>query len=227
MQQLRERGARAAGASRSAATRAPRTARRSTSVARDCARRRADAHDEYGRRLRPLRRRAAPGGSTSESAREIVEQYSAAIHSASATRSPGTREPSSARKGSSSFCSAISLLSARPTTTPEHLAPAEGHDQHRADLHNTAAQLLRQPVVKWPAQRAGRRHRLNLGDRGTRGPISGGSTAATTMHRTRATRAGFAGPTSALTGVVGQAAAPSLTGRRRSAARRPCRSAPT
>ncbi len=37
------------------------------------------------RRLRPLSRRVAPGGSTRPSARAIVEQYSAAIHSASAT----------------------------------------------------------------------------------------------------------------------------------------------
>ena len=62
-------------------------ARRSDGVGRATARRR-----------RPLSRRAAPGGSTSPSARAIVEQYSAAIHSASATRSAGTPS-SSARSG--------------------------------------------------------------------------------------------------------------------------------
>ena len=49
----------------------------------------------------------------------------------------------------------------------QHLAAAEGHDEHRADVH-AVAQLLRQPVVERPAQGAGRRHRLDLGDGGHR-----------------------------------------------------------
>ena len=57
------------------------------------------------------------GGSTSDSARAGVEQYSTAIHSASSTRSAGT---SSSRTpvGATSRSGATSVSSASPTTTP-------------------------------------------------------------------------------------------------------------
>ena len=62
--------------------------------------------------------RARPrGGSTSDSARAGVEQYSSAIHSASSTSSAGTL---SARASATrtSFSAGSSLASASPTTTP-------------------------------------------------------------------------------------------------------------
>ncbi len=46
---------------------------------------------------------------------------------------------------------------------PEDLAAPERHDQHRADV-DALAQTLGQAVVERPAQRAGSRHRLNLGN---------------------------------------------------------------
>jgi hypothetical protein len=57
------------------------------------------------------------GGSTSESARAGVEAYSAAIHSASSTRSGGT-ESSRTALGATSRSGGSSLASASPTTTP-------------------------------------------------------------------------------------------------------------
>ena len=49
----------------------------------------------------------------------------------------------------------------------EHLAAPERHDEHRADAHDPAPQLLGQAVVERAAQRAAGRHRLYLGDRRT------------------------------------------------------------
>ena len=64
------------------------------------------------------RRRGLPGGgSTSESARAGVDAYSAAIHSASSTRSGGT-ESSRTAVGATSRSAASSLSAASPTTTP-------------------------------------------------------------------------------------------------------------
>ena len=57
------------------------------------------------------------GGRTSESARAGVEQYSSAIHAASATSSGGTVSSRTA-VGVTSFSSATSVVSAKPTTTP-------------------------------------------------------------------------------------------------------------
>ena len=57
------------------------------------------------------------GGSTSDRARAGVEAYSAAIHSASATRSGGT-ESSRTALGATSRSGGSSLASASPTTTP-------------------------------------------------------------------------------------------------------------
>ena len=57
------------------------------------------------------------GGSTSDSARAGVEQYSRAIHSASSTSSPGTDSPRTA-VGVTSFSSGTSVASASATTTP-------------------------------------------------------------------------------------------------------------
>ena len=57
------------------------------------------------------------GGSTSASARAGVEQYSAAIHSASATRSSGTESARTAL-GASSRSAGTSEPSANPVTTP-------------------------------------------------------------------------------------------------------------
>jgi hypothetical protein len=57
------------------------------------------------------------GGSTSESARAGVEQYSSAIHSASSTSSRGS-ESSRTAVGVTSFSAGTSVLAASPTTTP-------------------------------------------------------------------------------------------------------------
>ncbi len=57
------------------------------------------------------------GGSTSDSARAGVEAYSAAIHSASSTRSGGT-ESSRTELGATSRSGGSSLSAASPTTTP-------------------------------------------------------------------------------------------------------------
>ena len=57
------------------------------------------------------------GGSTSESARAGVEQYSAAIHSASPTSSSGS-ESSRTALGVTSFSGGTSVVPASPTTTP-------------------------------------------------------------------------------------------------------------
>ena len=57
------------------------------------------------------------GGSTSESARAGVEQYSPAIHSARSTSSRGT-ESSRTPVGVTSFSGGTSVRSASPTTTP-------------------------------------------------------------------------------------------------------------
>ena len=46
----------------------------------------------------------------------------------------------------------------------EHMPAGERDDQHRADVHDAAAQLVGQAIVKRPVQRTGRRHRLDLGD---------------------------------------------------------------
>ena len=65
-----------------------------------------------------FRSRGFPGGgSTSESARAGVDAYSAAIHSASSTRSAGT-ESSRTEVGAMSRSGASSLSAASPTTTP-------------------------------------------------------------------------------------------------------------
>ena len=57
------------------------------------------------------------GGSTSDSARAGVEQYSCAIHSASPTSSSGTESARTSR-GVTSFSAGTSVVSASPTTTP-------------------------------------------------------------------------------------------------------------
>ena len=63
---------------------------------------------------------------------------------------------SSTRRGATTSCSDVS---ASPVTTPTHVAVAEGHDEHRPD-----PDAVRALVVERPAQRAGRRERLDLGD---------------------------------------------------------------
>ena len=55
-----------------------------------------------------------------------------------------------------------------PDDHTEDLAAAERHDEHGSDLNSVLTELLGQPVVEGPAQRTGRRHRLDLGDRGHR-----------------------------------------------------------
>jgi hypothetical protein len=65
------------------------------------------------------------GGSTSESARAGVEQYSAAIHSAMSTSSGGTESARTAL-GVTSRSSGTSVLSASPTTTPSSACRPKG-----------------------------------------------------------------------------------------------------
>ena len=65
------------------------------------------------------------GGSTSDSARAGVEQYSAAIHSASSTSSSGTASSRTAL-ACTSFSTGTSLRSARSTTTPSSACRPNG-----------------------------------------------------------------------------------------------------
>ncbi len=116
------------------------------------------------RRLRPLSRRAAPGGSTSVERARDRRAVLGGDPLAPARPARRARRARAARSGASSRSSATLAAVGESHHHAEHLAPAEGHHEHRADVH-PAAQLLGQPVVKRPAQRAGRRHRLDLGDR--------------------------------------------------------------
>ena len=91
--------------------------------------------------LRRLRT-PAPGGSTSRSPREGVEQYSRATQRPSRTSSAGT-PVSSASIGSASRSGARSEDSARSTTTPKHALPPE------------RAPAPRFPPPRRPSRRAG------------------------------------------------------------------------
>ena len=115
------------------------------------------------RRLRPLNRRAAPGGSTRASARAIVEQYSAAIQLGQRDQIGRHAELERTQRREQLLFGDLAAVG-EPDDHAQHLAAAERHDEHRADVHRAAAQLLGQPVVERAAQRAGARHRLDLGD---------------------------------------------------------------
>ena len=71
----------------------------------------------FARTVRPARPVPVPGGSTSESPREGVEQYSRATQRPSSTSS-GEAPASSASIGSASRSGASSEVSASSTTTP-------------------------------------------------------------------------------------------------------------
>ena len=126
--------------------------------------------------------RVAPGGSSSASARARVEQYSAAIQSASATqirRQPqiehgvGLDEPLGRDLG----------VLASSSTTPGSRRPPNGTSSRRPDLH-----LVRvgQPVVERPADRAGADQRLHAGDRRRhRSPRVGSPVDAAAVRRAR------------------------------------------
>ena len=101
------------------------------------------------------------GGSTSESARAGVEQYSAAIHSARSTSSAGSRAVEDAARRDRVVLGALG----QPGDHADDVAMAEGHDEHRAHVDALGPQ-----VVERPAQRAGRRERLDLDYRWHRGP---------------------------------------------------------
>ena len=127
-----------------AAARAPRAVRASARGARGL---RAPTGSAAGARRRAAcarsSRRAAPGGSTSASARAIVEQYSAAIQSASATSSAGTPS-SSARSGASSLLLGDLAAVGQPDDDAEHLArgrtarPASSRRRRRRELARAA-----------------------------------------------------------------------------------------
>ena len=144
------------------------------------------------RRLRPLSLRVAPGGSTSaERARERRavlrgDPFGERDHLGRHAELERAQRREQLLRGDLA-------VSASPTTTPSTSRRPNGTTSIEPTLHGPAAQLLGQAVVERPAQRAGRRHRLDLGD----------ADIARTLDR------------------------PAARARRRRAARRPCRCAPT
>ena len=127
------------------------------------------------RRLRPLSLRVACGGSTSPSARAIVEQYSAAIHSASATRSTGRaggpsparaaaraaspRRPRCCRRGRRQRRAPRGGRTARPASSRRPRLPAArpGADSRRARAArgpSSSARPWRSSPAQAPAPRA-------------------------------------------------------------------------
>ena len=103
------------------------------------------------------------GGSTSDRARAGVEAYSAAIHSASATRSGGT-ESSRTALGASSRSGGSSLVVGEPDHDAVERLVAERHPHDRADLERLGGQR----VVERPGQPARGGERLDPGDHGIR-----------------------------------------------------------
>ena len=99
---------------------------------------------------------APEGGETSASARATVEQYSGAIHSARRTRSARHVALEYAARRGQSLVGQLGAVG-EADHHADHVAVAEGDDEHRADDHPVGAQ-----VVERPAQRAGRRQGLDL-----------------------------------------------------------------
>ena len=99
------------------------------------------------------------GGSTSESARAGVEAYSAAIHSASSTRSAGT-ESSRTALGATSRSGGSSLSGREPDHDAVEALVAERDPHDRADRER----LGRQRVVERPGEPARGGEGLDPGD---------------------------------------------------------------
>ncbi len=128
------------------------------------------------RRLRPLSRRAAPGGNTSASARAIVEQYSVANHSASATRSTGTPELKRPQRREQPLLGYLAALGQRhrPRPAPLGAQKARRASSRRPPLRATPqagdSQTARATRGPWSSARP---WRLQTWERRDAGPQSG------------------------------------------------------